>query len=202
MRDRSPLILLLAGCLPPAPPPAAAPAALHAVEPVATQAALAEAGAPALRGRVVGACTGVVRIEAGTGSSRPLAATAVVPGPYVLRVPTDTAVQLRWGCDADEDGFVAGENVAEASLTALAADLALDLRLVDPALAARFPLTVPAPADAAGPTAPVDGASTPVAPADGAVGPPLPDGPPPDAGPPPPTGAAPAVPPAAVPPPG
>ena len=208
MRGGGPLILLaLAGCLPPAPrPDADAPTALRPLEPMHTQETLQAAGAPALRGRLTGACAGSVRVEAGTtNQTRPLSVVTFDPGPYVLFVPTDVPIRLRWGCDADKDGTVEANAVAVAPVGALTADMALDLRVYDAAVAARFRLAeeatrappMPPPAGANGAPAIPAGLAPPdaPAPADAAVGPPLPEGPPPDAGPPPPSGTAPPPPP-------
>jgi hypothetical protein len=149
-----------------------------------------------------------VRLEAGSpNQSRPLAGTSVAPGPYNFRVPPGVALTLRWGCDADGDGTIAGIDVAEAHVGTLAWDLPLDLQLPDAERAARFALVAPNTRAAPGlHVVPGGAGATPqgIAPADGAVGPPLPDGPPADAGPPPPTGSAPpptgsAPPPAAAP---
>ncbi len=115
---------------------------------------------------------------------------------FVLRVPSDVSLRLRWGCDADDDGTVEGSAVADASIGVLTRDLPLDLRLLSAeGLALVTPratggLRLPADGALVAPEGAVGPANA-LAPADGAVGPPLPNGPPANAGPPPPSGTTP-----------
>lgn len=199
------LLAALGACLPAAPPDAARDAAadLPALVPMYAQDDLRDQGAPAIRGRATGTCSGTVRIEAGSqNQARPLAVTSGRLGPFVLHVPKDVPIQLRWGCDPDGDGTIAGDAVSVARIGAVSQDVPLDLFLPVPGVAAAQPLTV-APRRSARPlksgaVLPTEGLAPPdaPAPADAAVGPPLPDGPSPDAGPPP-TATTPPPPPAA-----
>ena len=187
------LVAALGACLVAAPPASREAAAdVPALAPMYAQADLREAGAPAIRGRATGTCPGTVRVEAiSANQARPLAVTSGRLGPFVLHVPKDVPIQLRWGCDPDGDGTIAGEAVSVARIGAVSEDVPLDLFLPVPGIAAAQPLTV-APRRGgrpvtAGAVLPTEGLAPPdaPAPADAAVGPPLPDGPPPDAGPPP-----------------
>lgn len=196
MRGGAALILLpLAACLlrageagSTASPPTTGLPPLHQAE------ALASEGAPSVRGRLSGRCAGPVALEAGTlNQSRPLTAVRADGGTYVLPVPADVPVVLRWGCDPDGDGRVADAALSTAELGRLDRDLPLDLHVRDPD-APRWNLVsrrTTAGELAAGRLLPTEGLAPPdaPAPADGAVGPPLPDGPPPGAAPP--TGAGP-----------
>ncbi|MDP2305782.1 MAG: hypothetical protein Q8P18_07120 [Pseudomonadota bacterium] len=183
------LILALLACLPVAPAPAreTVGTSITSTVPLHTQASLAEAGAPTVRGRVVGTCAGPVRIEASSASqANTLAAEAVATGPFALRVPSGTALLLRWGCDADADGEVAGADVSEAKIGLPAGDLALVLQLPDPARTARFALATPRGTVVPRPRAPPGGGE--------ALAPPLADGPAPKAGTPPAPGEPPPAP--------
>lgn len=203
MRGGGALILwALAACLEPAPAGPASGTGMRSLTPLNEQEALEATRAPAVRGRFLGRCAGPVLLQAVSGNQeRPLAASSEAAGrDYVFYLPA-ADLDLRWGCDADGDGVVPPELTATARLSALARDLPLDLRLIEPdrlqgfdvALArnTRRPL-LPA-GGAAGPA--LEGLPPPdaAAPADGAVGPPLPEGPPADAGPPPPTGVGPPI---------
>lgn len=178
-------------CLPPAPAPAASAVGdLPRLEPIYSQEALGAHGAPAVRGRLEGTCDGAVRVEAGSANqARPLASVTVPRlGAFVLFVPKDVSLTLRWGCDADGDGMIAAAHVSSAPIGQLAADTPLDLFFPDPAQAGRHTLTVaesgkgPRGRPGSGGGAPTAGMPPPdaKAPADAAVGPPLPDGPPAD----------------------
>jgi hypothetical protein len=109
-------------------------------------------------------------------ANAPRAATAA----FVLYVPREAQLRLRWGCDADEDGVIAAAEVADAGIGVLTHDLPLDLRVQAPD-AGRGSLVVVGPGDPTSPLLPpLDSFSPagPLAPADGAIGPPLPAIPP------------------------
>lgn len=108
------LIVLLAACLAPAPSPL--PGAVSA--PIDARGALtAEAGAVIARGRVVGACAGVVRVEFDSRSGEVLGRGVASGGSYLVGPMEQTPARVRWGCDADGDGVVPAPAVTAVALT-------------------------------------------------------------------------------------
>lgn len=82
----------------------------------ARSAPAAAAGTVRGHGRVVGGCSGIIRVEAADEEGVVLARAEAGGGRYALGPMQSAPDQLRWGCDEDGDGVVLAEAVAHAPI--------------------------------------------------------------------------------------